>query len=94
MDDQKFQDGKHEAQIQALFSAVERIEASQDKMRDDLAGEFRTSIEPIRKAVLGNGTPRQGLAAMVGVHDKIIKWQMGILSGLALTAIASFILGR
>ena len=86
-----YKEGQQDAQINALFQAVERIEAGQNKFQEDIKAEIREQIGPIRKAVLGNGKPREGLAATVAFHDKIIKWELGIIGSLFIGMIVSFL---
>ena len=88
MDQKTYTEGRQDAQIDALFAAVERIEESQRLSRTEIREEFQDAIAPVRKAVLGNGNPRHGLASRVEFHDKIIKLQLGMLTSLFIAMIA------
>jgi len=89
--DRTYTEGKQDAQIDALFEAVNRIERSQERFQKDIQEEIHRAIDPVRKAVLGNGQPRQGLAATVVFHDKIIKWELGLIGSLFIGMIVSFL---
>lgn len=91
MEGKTYKEGQQDAQIDALFQAVERIENGQEEFRREIKEEIRNAIAPIRKAVLGNGKPREGLAATVAYHDKIIKWELAMIGSLFIGMIAAFV---
>ena len=86
-----YKNGQRDAQIDALFQAVERIEAGQHKLREEVKTEIREQISPVRKAVLGDGKPHEGMAAIVAFHDKIIKWELGMIGSLFIGLIISLV---
>lgn len=75
-----YTEGKQDAQIAALSTRVDSLQATVTKQGDDLKRDFHEAIDPIRNAILGADTGKDGLIATVAWHDKMLKWGLSVLS--------------
>lgn len=89
MDDHRYSEGRQDAQIDSLIRTTARIEATLEEMRKSIPLMIEEKIAPVRKAVLGNGSPRKGLIARIEWHDRMLKFLVGVISALFIASLVS-----
>ena len=86
-DDHGYIEGAQDAKIDALGKRVDELAAAIEKNSTLMRRDFHAMIDPLRKALIGNGSDG-GMLAKVAWHDKLLKWA---LSATAATAAAAFV---
>ena len=82
MPDKTYEDGLRDGRVAALEGEVLEIKGDIQGMTNSLRDEFCKRIDPISKALLGNGNPQSGLAyRFTGVAKTAAtnRWLIGIM---------------
>jgi len=77
-----YEDGKRDGKVEALEERVNGIEVDIQGLAKTLRDEFVERIDPISRALLGNGDPQKGLASRFLVVSNMVKtnrWLIALL---------------
>ena len=93
-EDKTYLDGKRDGKVEALEGRIDGMDLDIQGLAKSLRDEFVDRIDPISKALLGNGNPDKGLCSRfaalsntVSNHRWLIRLIVAALIGMAVKVI-------